>query len=114
MITENVQIFNNYYISIEFFVKTCHTEKCLGTILSYTRVDVVVPLVAVSVVMVILSVVVAGVVIIVVVVASIPQGILYAAPAQSLQPPQIPPMQKLLWKNSDHIWRFDKGTRFNA
>jgi hypothetical protein len=22
--------------------------------------------------------------------------------------------QKLLWKNSDHIWRFDKGTRFNA
>jgi hypothetical protein len=38
------------------------------------------------------KVVVAGVVIIVVVVASIPQGILYAAPAQSLQPPQIPPM----------------------
>lgn len=37
MITEKVQIFNSYYVSIEFFVKTCHAEKCLGTILSYTN-----------------------------------------------------------------------------
>lgn len=36
MITELVQIFNNVYVSIEFFVKTCHEDKCTGTILSYT------------------------------------------------------------------------------
>lgn len=36
MITENVQIFNSQYVSIEFFVKTCHDPKCYGTILSYT------------------------------------------------------------------------------
>ena len=38
MITEQVQIFNSDYVSIEFFVKTCHEDRCLGTILSYTSV----------------------------------------------------------------------------